>query len=929
MGSSESRCCTETPQKTNKYEKKSGADFSLASDSLMQQTRVLQDDPRSPSFDVDRTPIEVPVTSANKGCLRNRHAVSNSQNNQITDIAPQAADCRTPLSTKHCSKAPEKFSYTSLVNPNHPAILDPRSPSQGIVRTPLFQQDAFNEENIPENKSSTLICDTPKKLEGLHNVGYTSDSEADPRSPTQELVRTPVAKMDKPEYQTDVVTSRNLHDPRSPTTDVSRTPLGALFSGHRELRRTVLMTNALMAKPLHKKVTVVEKPSSQVDTTSKPEENVNTDQEASEIDDEIPAILCCDFDLLNDSCSSSMVASIGSEVDCISFDESSEASLTGDDLDDDNIVESLLQNMININVEPDNHCLVNDHEFVSASTSVVSEKYECCNHGAGEPNTRSVNEEQASEEIPLLNQDSEKSCSIAMEAAMIVKQHDNTSNSIVDKPQVENKDGDSLQSTKTNTQAINEVSRSMLNEDKNVSTTNGPTTEADGSTYEQVNNVPNYAEPTMEPVVSDLVSMAIKEGDHDSKAAKNATIDFQFAHNEYSSTSETLDKKMSDCIKGIDVNDDESSSNKVYEKPASVTIGSENLVDNMKDTDCNESGISKTQPLESEIPLCNVEENQTEKLLCLLPEMVESKPQVSQVTSVNEHKVNSKNLTIDSESVTGAEEESVSTIGKVSIDMEVTDSITDHKEDNITFDNLEMAEQNEKPIEIQNDSEQKSSDSNRFATKQKITAECCLSHTSTSEVSEKSKEKENASEDKTVIKEKKPRKLRQPSKITSSRRSARAESEDTPSHITLSFSTKMRQLKARSLSTDESTRQTALIYNASGRENNQRILRQMSNSSQKTESKLYTQSQVRSPLAVLTNEMNSMKTEGKSQFGYSPAKMHTTTSNSRLPRYQGTPPIQGNRSLSVSFSGRSSAKKLHSPDRSRSNQRSFSYGKEN
>ena len=102
----------------------------------------------------------------------------------IAESASSSDEAYTPVSKKKECKA-------SLVNPDQ---WDPRSPSEGIVRTPI----QFNQETV-----------------AVLN---------DPRSPSCGIDRTPIVQPDF-DSKSKCSFTQKLLDPRSPTAEIDRTPL--------------------------------------------------------------------------------------------------------------------------------------------------------------------------------------------------------------------------------------------------------------------------------------------------------------------------------------------------------------------------------------------------------------------------------------------------------------------------------------------------------------------------------------------------------------------------------------------------------------------------------------------------------------------------------------------------------------------------------
>lgn len=323
MGGSDSRCCIDGE---DKFEKKTAVHVT-ALESPLKVTRLIEADPRSPSNAIHRTPIEVEATPVHqpKPLMRVQPMVDNNYqprkvvdnvDNRLSGQDVEAAVLIDPRSRgPNGARTPIVFDSKQEVCG---MMIDPRSPTAGIVRTPLLIKERPESFCKDENKRETIsskdsaIFETPKKF---------SDEDVtmlDPRSPSQGIDRTPITNAENQVHRTECVAARNLPDPRSPTTEISRTPLGAMIAGHRELRRTVLMTNALMASPLVKKM-------SSFDTTAQDMgdelEFLDAQQWGDQNCADMSAELHCNVDSI-DSCSSSMIASIGSDVDGLSLNDS-------------------------------------------------------------------------------------------------------------------------------------------------------------------------------------------------------------------------------------------------------------------------------------------------------------------------------------------------------------------------------------------------------------------------------------------------------------------------------------------------------------------------------------------------------------------------------------------------------------------------------
>ncbi|XP_076815610.1 uncharacterized protein LOC143461675 [Clavelina lepadiformis] len=206
MGNSESTCCEISKQEE---------DLSPSVDKGEHEL-VYSGDPRSPTAEICRTPIS---------CLQE----NKEEPSLVSTVEVNNQACKDTTKTDHSESLLQtpKVVNDTVSNCIGSDILDPRSPSEGITRTPLRLPDKVNEER-------TLI---------------------DPRSPTVGIDRTPISAKEQPKSDNNTASavSRDLHDPRSPTTELSRTPLKLSYKEN--LRRTVLLSNTLMSSP----VAVVEK----------------------------------------------------------------------------------------------------------------------------------------------------------------------------------------------------------------------------------------------------------------------------------------------------------------------------------------------------------------------------------------------------------------------------------------------------------------------------------------------------------------------------------------------------------------------------------------------------------------------------------------------------------------------------------------------
>lgn len=356
MGSSESHCCAESNsiRHSVSYE----TNLKDCCDYPRETNKIL--DPRSPTENIDRTPMVAPnVCPVSKSLVkvqlmcettRQSHCETASvKESAVTEgdspaayhkdssfeslkdpRSPAQPGVRTPISYK--SRRLEDVSGKPL--PFKYELNDPRCSTQDMPRAPLIVPE---EGNCPLNSKSVESKDLPKsKTPGNFHYPATINQDLidcagctttkihvpsdilDPRSPTFAVDRTPLSVSGRslPLSASAVGTVRNLYDPRSPTSDVSRTPLNIFYGGQQNLRKTLLMTNALTASPITKM------PEQKCGGSSGNSLNIAKNKNCNSDDDEIPDIDRLTKNFLDVTCSSSMIASIGAEVNCTSLYES-------------------------------------------------------------------------------------------------------------------------------------------------------------------------------------------------------------------------------------------------------------------------------------------------------------------------------------------------------------------------------------------------------------------------------------------------------------------------------------------------------------------------------------------------------------------------------------------------------------------------------
>lgn len=282
MGGSDSRCCVDSEEKTLQ-ECASGYIPASHMQSPFQNTgsKIVRMDPRSPSSCVDRTPIRVSVTPSGypKPLMRVQPLNEGESSFEKVVHADSGQANEATLFDPRSPAAPGSRTPILFEKKHYDVMQDPRSPSMDISRTPLLgNSESLHESNEGNGFSDWAICQTPQKhvyatantnkvgeeaIRGVFDPRSPSDginrtplakvnerdnvfspdaenclvdhdygvnnSISDPRSPSEGIARTPVGKI-----QDEGTTSTSVkcaNDPRSPNTDVPRTPLSAIFSG--------------------------------------------------------------------------------------------------------------------------------------------------------------------------------------------------------------------------------------------------------------------------------------------------------------------------------------------------------------------------------------------------------------------------------------------------------------------------------------------------------------------------------------------------------------------------------------------------------------------------------------------------------------------------------------------------------------------------
>ena len=137
-------------------------------------------------------------SSSNSSILKSIKNVSTSILNNVDTSSSEKIECNSKTLEQSTSSSDDAYTPVRKENVKKKEFLnqnewDPRSPSDGIIRTP-----------IQLNSECVMILD-------------------DPRSPSYGIDRTPIVQ---PDYKSKpVVCKQNLSDPRSPTVEINRTPL--------------------------------------------------------------------------------------------------------------------------------------------------------------------------------------------------------------------------------------------------------------------------------------------------------------------------------------------------------------------------------------------------------------------------------------------------------------------------------------------------------------------------------------------------------------------------------------------------------------------------------------------------------------------------------------------------------------------------------
>lgn len=140
------------------------------------------------------------------------NGLQHSDNVVMDPRSPSSLIPRTPISSNGKIEELQKDNLPSTFTNIHGSELevfsDPRSPSNLIPRTPISSK--------PENKNSNSAeCHQKQELQCSSNL-------LDPRSPSFEFTRTPLSSEDdKPRN----LVQHTVLDPRSPSVDINRTPL--------------------------------------------------------------------------------------------------------------------------------------------------------------------------------------------------------------------------------------------------------------------------------------------------------------------------------------------------------------------------------------------------------------------------------------------------------------------------------------------------------------------------------------------------------------------------------------------------------------------------------------------------------------------------------------------------------------------------------
>jgi len=129
------------------------------------------------------------------------HNNSDVENTQIDDP-------RTPEPSPHISswKTPDVLPAIDMLKSQHIlALIDPRSPNQEISRTPIVvpEDEANGKRKIDTSNNFLKVNQTMNQMDTTAGSQYTTPETVvlafDPRSPTQDFDRTPIGVMSKKE----------------------------------------------------------------------------------------------------------------------------------------------------------------------------------------------------------------------------------------------------------------------------------------------------------------------------------------------------------------------------------------------------------------------------------------------------------------------------------------------------------------------------------------------------------------------------------------------------------------------------------------------------------------------------------------------------------------------------------------------------------